>query len=62
MTETSLPVTTWRLCYSIKVPLAYILQRGALSSFLRAKFENQLTRQGNKENVLQKFQINHKYN
>ena len=61
MTETSLPVAI-AVCYNIKAPLAYILQREALSSFLRAKFENHLTRPCNKENLLQKFQINHKYN
>ena len=60
MTETSLPVAI-AVCCNIKAPLAYILQREALSSFLRGKFENHLTRQGNKENLLQKFQINHKY-
>ena len=36
MTETSLPVaiavSTWSLCYNIKAPLAYFLQREALSS------------------------------
>ena len=42
--------------------LAYFLQREALSSFLRAKFENHLTRPCNKENLYEKVQINHNYN
>ena len=57
MTETSLSVAI----ATLKRPWHTFYKEKRFQVFWRGKFENHLTRQGNKENLLQKFQINHKY-